>query len=89
MPGKAKNSQIICLFKNFFNAATEAVKHGKKTAVFGCFGILKTHPNAWGNLMGLTSCETFADGFRISAAFTFDTFASEDRELKNLLKGDF
>ena len=34
--------------------------------------------NAWGDLVGVTSCETFTDGFRIGAAFTFDCFVSKE-----------
>lgn len=42
--------------------------------------------NAYGDLMGVASCETFVDGFRIGAAFTLDTFISKDSELIDYLR---
>ena len=42
--------------------------------------------NAWDDLMGVSSCETFVDGFRIGAAFTLDAFVSNESELKDFLK---
>ncbi len=42
--------------------------------------------NAWGELLGIASCETFVDGFRIGAAFSLDTFVSKESELKEFLR---
>ena len=42
--------------------------------------------NAYGELMGVASCETFVDGFRIGAALTIDTFISKDSELIDYLR---
>jgi len=30
--------------------------------------------NAWDDLLAVTSCDTFANGFRTGASFSFDTF---------------
>ena len=32
--------------------------------------------NAWDELLGIISCETFADGFRTGAAFAFDAYVN-------------
>ena len=43
--------------------------------------------NAWGDVLDISSCETFVDGFRIGAAFILDTFVKTGYELKKAKEG--
>ncbi len=44
--------------------------------------------NAWSVVNGETALDSFIVGFRLGAAFTHDTFISEDAPFNDLLKED-
>ena len=41
---------------------------------------------AFDDIIGITACETYVDGFRTGAIFMHDTFISKENEFKSLLE---
>ena len=42
------------------------------------------YTKAWGDILSITACETFVDGFRLGASLTLDTFINDDNEFHGI-----
>jgi hypothetical protein len=45
------------------------------------------YTKAWGDVLSISVCETFVDGFRLGGSLTLDTFIKDDNEFHGITEG--